>query len=151
MHTARKSALNWTRALTVERGSKVLATSWIHSNSGKRHILVVDDEPGVRQALGRQLRALGYVTHLAGDAATAIAIASDVDCDVVLTDLLMPHIDGIELMSVLSRSSAITSFVLMTGARDLANHDSKAIAGRLTTVLSKPGDKQELAMARIFS
>jgi diguanylate cyclase (GGDEF)-like protein len=113
----------------------------------RRRVLLVDDDGQVRGALARQLQSLGYVADVAGDSAKALLMAAAYDYEVIVTDLLMPKVDGMELMSILARKSAITSFILMTGAQDLGNHISPAVDGRLTTVLAKPLGKHELQNA----
>jgi diguanylate cyclase (GGDEF)-like protein len=113
----------------------------------RRRVLVVDDDTQVRGAIARQVHSLGYVADSAGDAAKAILMASVYDYEVIVTDLLMPQVGGMALMTVLAESSAIASFILMTGASDLGNHVSPAVGGRLTTVLAKPFGKHDLQNA----
>jgi len=110
-------------------------------------VLVVDDDPQVRGALARQLQSLGYVADVAGDGDKAMQLAAAYDYEVIVTDLLMPRVDGMELMSILAERSNVTSFILLTGARDLGNHGSPAVGGRLTTVLGKPIDPHALKEA----
>jgi len=110
-------------------------------------VLVVDDDPQVRSALARQLQSLGYVADAAGDGDKAMQLAAAYDYEVIVTDLLMPRVDGMELMSILAERSNVTSFILLTGARDLGNHGSPAVGGRLTTVLAKPIDPHALEEA----
>ena len=92
----------------------------------RRRVLLVDDDGQVRAALARQLQSLGYVADVAGDSAKALLMAAAYDYEVVLTDLLMPKVDGMELMSILAGKSAVTSFILITGAQDLGTHISPA-------------------------
>jgi len=113
----------------------------------RRRVLLVDDDRHVRGALARQLQALGYVADVAGDGAKAMLMASAYDYEVVMTDLLMPKVDGMELMSILAKRSAVTSFILMTGAHDLGNHGSPAVGGRLTSVLAKPLRERDVQAA----
>lgn len=110
-------------------------------------MLVVDDDRLARGALARQLEMLGFVADLASNGASAIALAATHDYDVVLTDLLMPGLNGIELISILAQASPVTSFVLLTGLGDFARYDSRSVDGRLTTVLAKPVDPRELEQA----
>ena len=58
------------------------------------HVLVVEDEPGLRQALGINLRARGYDVSLAGSGAAALAEAAHRRPDVVILDLGLPDMDG---------------------------------------------------------
>jgi len=113
----------------------------------RRRLLLVDDDKQVCRALARLLQALGYVADVAPDGATAILMASAHAYDVVLTDLIMPQLDGMELMSILARRSEFTSFILVTGADNFGEHASPAVGGRLTTVLAKPLREVELEAA----
>ena len=58
------------------------------------HVLVVEDEPGLRQALGINLRARGYEVSLAGSGAAALTEAAHRRPDVVILDLGLPDMDG---------------------------------------------------------
>jgi CheY-like chemotaxis protein len=64
----------------------------------KSRILVVDDEPNARTALAELLRDDGFVVETAADAFKALGKAAEFTPDVVLTDLKMPGMDGLELM-----------------------------------------------------
>lgn len=61
----------------------------------KATILVVDDEPNIREVVAEYLRREGYSTVLAGDGEEAIARSAD--ADLVVLDLMLPKIDGIEV------------------------------------------------------
>ncbi len=109
--------------------------------------MVVDDDALVLSVVARKIHAFGYTPDTAGDVAEAVKMASAHDYDVVIADLLMPQLNGIELMARLAESSSVTSFILMTGANDFHDHDSRSVDGRLTAVLSKPFDDAELDKA----
>jgi len=115
--------------------------------STRRRVLVVADDRLVLRALARRLEMLGLVADLASDGANAIALANAHEYDVVLSDLLMPNLSGIELISILAERSPVTSFILLTGIGDFATYDSRAVDGRLTTVLTKQADARELEQA----
>ena len=66
-------------------------------------ILLVDDEEGIRRFLGLSLKDLGYTVHTAQDAAEALEIFAAVRPPIVLTDIKMPGMDGIELLQRLKR------------------------------------------------
>jgi two-component system KDP operon response regulator KdpE len=61
-------------------------------------ILVVEDEPGLRKALGINLRARGYEVTLAADGRTALTAASQYPPDAVILDLGLPDLDGAEVI-----------------------------------------------------
>ena len=61
-------------------------------------VLVVDDDPGVREMLMLALRRHGFETDAASDGLEALTLLSDHRFDAVLTDLQMPRLDGLSLM-----------------------------------------------------
>ncbi|RJS19136.1 hybrid sensor histidine kinase/response regulator [Corallococcus sp. H22C18031201] len=63
----------------------------------RRRILVVDDSPLTRELLSNLLEAVGYDTRVAADGAEALALLGQESVDLVLTDLEMPGVDGLEL------------------------------------------------------
>src|SRR5262245_14850011 len=64
----------------------------------KKQILVVDDEPNLRRVLRAQLERDGYDVHTAEDGEQALALLEDHHIDLVITDLRMPRLDGMELL-----------------------------------------------------
>jgi two-component system response regulator MprA len=81
-------------------------------------ILVVDDEPAVRESLRRALRLEGYDVELAADGAEALhRIEAGDEPDALVLDVLMPNIDGLELTRMLRRTGRRVP-VLMLTARD---------------------------------
>ncbi|MCC6669085.1 MAG: sigma-54-dependent Fis family transcriptional regulator [Polyangiaceae bacterium] len=77
-------------------------------------ILVVDDEGPARMALAELLRDAGYLVDTASDGFKALSRAEEVRLDLVLTDLRMPSMDGLELIRRLRRSDIDTPVVVMT-------------------------------------
>ena len=82
-----------------------------------RTILVVDDEPAVREALERALRTAGYVVRLATNGAEGLEAVADQHPDLVVLDVLMPVMDGFEACRRLREAGDRTP-VLMLTARD---------------------------------
>jgi two-component system, OmpR family, response regulator MprA len=87
-------------------------------------ILVVDDEPAVREAIERALRLEGYEVALAADGCEALERIDSRPPDALVLDLLMPRVDGLELCRRLRHGGDRTP-VLMLTARD-------AVADRVT-------------------
>lgn len=84
-------------------------------NGAKPQILVVDDEPCMRESLGMLLVASGYDVAEAEDGVSALSHLKRTVPDLIVTDLNMPHMSGIELIShVRSRYPSI-SIVAMSG------------------------------------
>jgi two-component system KDP operon response regulator KdpE len=75
-------------------------------------ILVVEDEPGLRKALGINLRARGYEVALAEDGRSALAAASQHPPDAVILDLGLPDMDGAEVIAGLRGWSKVAIVVL---------------------------------------
>jgi DNA-binding NtrC family response regulator len=78
-------------------------------------ILVVDDERAVRVALEVNLSKAGHIVSLADSAERAIEIMRTQDVDAVLTDFMMPGLNGIELLATIKEHWPLTQVVLMTG------------------------------------
>jgi DNA-binding response OmpR family regulator len=74
----------------------------------KQTILVVDDEPNIRLLYEKELRDEGYDVILAADAREALALLSSRAPDLVVLDIKMPGMDGIEALGhILSRNNSI--------------------------------------------
>src|SRR5271168_319090 len=80
--------------------------------SEPRRILVVDDEPQITRVLRTSLSSQGYDIRVANDGETAIEIMKDWTPDLVITDLSMPNMDGLELCRRLRLSTKIPIIVL---------------------------------------
>jgi DNA-binding response OmpR family regulator len=61
-------------------------------------VLVVDDEPTIAEVVSRYLERAGYRTRIASDGVQAIEVAADLHPDLVVLDLMLPRIDGLEVM-----------------------------------------------------
>jgi two-component system KDP operon response regulator KdpE len=75
-------------------------------------VLVVDDEPQIRRALGTNLRARGYEVDLAASGEEALSLAAERHPDVVILDLGLPGIDGIEVVRGLRGWTSVPIVVL---------------------------------------
>jgi DNA-binding response OmpR family regulator len=80
-------------------------------------ILVVDDEPGVRKALDRGLRAEGMDVTVAADGPTALRLARTGSFDAILLDIMIPGLSGYRVLQEL-RSARVTTPVLLVSAKD---------------------------------
>jgi two-component system, OmpR family, KDP operon response regulator KdpE len=81
-------------------------------------ILVVDDDPGIRESLSKELRAAGYTTAVASDGREGLDVARSRAPDLILTDLAMPLSDGFELISAVRASSKTPIIVLSVRGGD---------------------------------
>jgi len=78
-------------------------------------ILVVDDDEAHRSTLQRHMSSLGHRVTSASNGVEALSRFSDTSPDVVLTDVMMPGMDGFELLRRLKASSPSTDVILLTG------------------------------------
>jgi signal transduction histidine kinase len=98
-------------------------------------LLIVDDEPAQLTALSRTLTHEGYVTVTASSADAALARLREQTFDVMLTDLKMPGMDGIELLREALRIDPDLVGVMMTGDGTIATAVEAMQAGALDYIL----------------
>ena len=91
----------------------------LETNSKTRKVLVVDDERGARMALEVPLRMSGYDVAAATCGREAIALGQSKNFDVVLTDIYMPDITGLEVVREFRRFSPDTKIIAVTAQGSL--------------------------------
>ncbi|MET7301210.1 response regulator transcription factor [Embleya sp. NPDC005575] len=111
------------------------------------HILVVDDEPAVREALESSLRFEGYRVTLADEGVAALTAITGDAPDLVLLDVLMPRMDGLTACRRL-RARGDTLPVLMLTARDAVGDRVTGLDAGADDYLVKPFELDEL-LARV--
>ena len=84
-------------------------------------VLIVDDEPNIRRMLGALLREEGYTTSEAGDGVEAARKMAEVDADIVLLDLMLPGVIGLDLLEKLHESWPLTPIIMMSGRASLSD------------------------------
>jgi len=107
-------------------------------------ILVVDDEPSVRDALDRALRLDGYKVRLARDGREALNLLADEPPDAVVLDVLMPAPDGLEVTRRLRAAGDRTPVLLLT-ARDAVPDRVRGLDAGADDYLVKPFALEELS------
>ncbi len=85
----------------------------------KARILLVDDDPHLREMLGYALRREGYELSEAGDGAEALRSFAQQPADLVVLDIMMPELDGLEVCRQLRRSSRVPIVFLSSKAEEL--------------------------------
>lgn len=78
-------------------------------------VLLVDDDALLRETLADALTIAGIAVSEADNGATALAMVEGGGFDVVVTDLFMPGVDGLELLMGLQRAAITTPVIVMTG------------------------------------
>jgi DNA-binding NtrC family response regulator len=84
-----------------------------------KRILIVDDDPDIRESLPGGLSALGAEIATAKDGEEALALVGSGPPDVVLTDVRMPGLDGLELLRLLRQRAPTVDVILMTAYDDM--------------------------------
>jgi CheY-like chemotaxis protein len=117
-----------------------------NGSDGRRpRILLVDDDPRVRETLSYQLRDAGYDVALRSDGAEALAFLQQHTADVLVTDLSMPGIDGLTLIRDAQAQLPGLPAILLTGysGEGTALAIGKTLSGTFT-LLRKPVERTEL-------
>src|SRR5437660_4184399 len=113
---------------------------------GKQRILVVDDEPQLTRVLRRSLMAKGYDVRIAGDGEFALQTFHDWPPALVITDLAMPNISGLELCRRLRATSDVPIIVLSVRGEEQTK--VQALDAGADDYVTKPFGMDEL-LARI--
>ncbi|MGI8802396.1 MAG: response regulator transcription factor [Solirubrobacteraceae bacterium] len=109
-------------------------------------VLVVEDDQDIADVLQRSLRMEGYEVRIAGDGLVALDEAHGFLPDVVILDLGLPRLDGIEVARELRRDDDVP--ILMLTARDALEARVEGLDAGADDYLVKPFERQEL-LARI--
>ena len=116
-------------------------------HTGCVRVLVVDDEPAVRQALDRALRFEGYKTEMVEDGSGALVAHAERPADAIVLDVAMPRLDGLEVCRRL-RAAGDHTPVLMLTARAAINDRVAGLDAGADDYLVKPFALEEL-LARV--
>jgi two-component system response regulator MprA len=106
-------------------------------------VLVVDDEKAVRESLERALRLEGYEVELAADGREALAAVERRRPDTILLDLMMPHVDGLEVCRRLRADGDRTPILVIT-ARDAIAERVEGLDAGADDYIVKPFALEEL-------
>ena len=109
-------------------------------------IMVVDDEPGVRKLLKRCLEPEGYDVITASDGDSALAAMRKCQPDLVVLDILMPGLDGFDVLELIRQRSDIP-IIMLSGKQEVTTVRDALISGA-DDYLRKPFHIREL-VARI--
>lgn len=110
------------------------------------NVLIVDDEPGIRRVLKIYLQDLGYKVQTATDGQTASQMIDSQVFDLVLTDIRMPGMDGIELLKYIKKKQPNTQVIMITGHGDF-KLAIKSLKLDAVDFISKPIDNDSFDIA----
>jgi two-component system KDP operon response regulator KdpE len=110
------------------------------------HILVVDDEPQITRVLRTSLSAQGYDIRVANTGEMALEIMKDWQPNLIITDLSMPSVDGVQLCRTVRAASSVPIIVL--SVRDKEQQKVEALDAGADDYVTKPFGMSEL-LARV--
>ena len=102
------------------------------------HILVVDDDPNAVEFVSTQLRGEGYQVRSANNGTSAIELATQELPDLLILDLMMPEVNGFEVVSALRANPATENLpIVILTAKILDDDDRLLLAGHVSQVVEK--------------
>jgi CheY-like chemotaxis protein len=114
------------------------------------HILVVEDDTQFLQMLVKMLQADGHQVATAADGALALEQVEQLQPELIITDILMPNLDGVETILALSQRGNAAPVIAMSGGRRSISAEFNLASASLMgveAVLAKPFSRQALREA----
>jgi len=111
-----------------------------------RRLLLIDDEPGIRKMMSLDLSADGYQVFSAEDGGSGLAVFERERPDIVLTDIKMPGLDGLEVLKRIKEASPETEVIVITGHGDM-DTAIKSLQLEAGDFVTKPISDEALAVA----
>ncbi|MBS4047814.1 MAG: response regulator [Ferrovibrio sp.] len=113
------------------------------------HLLVIDDNPEFREILRRHLEANGHSVTLATNGEQGLELLGQGNFDIVLTDILMPQRDGVEVLREAKRRWPDLPVIAISGGGWIGANELLGMAERLGAdkVLQKPVRREDLIQA----
>jgi FixJ family two-component response regulator len=106
-------------------------------------VWLVDDDASMLKALGRLLTSAGFKVEKFNDPAAFLAAVDVERCPVVILDVWMPDMNGLEVQAALSKNSPRTRIIFMSGRDDPSVREAALEAGAFA-FLTKPFDDEDL-------
>ena len=110
----------------------------------KRSVVIADDDTEVAKALGRVVRSLGHTTRIANDGAEALAMLRAERADLLLSDIDMPHMDGVTLAAHARIEALAPVRILLTANARLETAIRAINGGEIHRYIEKPWNHAEL-------
>lgn len=135
-------------AITITAPShEVTAPPLLPGGSGEL-VIVIDDEPSIRQIASKTLKAHGYRTAVAGNGREAIDVIEqgDVDVDLVLVDMMMPVMDGVATTAYLEEHHPGIPIIAVSGL-NTGGLSAHGVGMRMSKFLAKPYTTSQLLTA----
>jgi len=113
-------------------------------------ILVIDDDDGLRNSISMVLKSLGHEVALAANVVDGLARTDDERFDVVMTDMNMPGLDGLEAVKALRNVTPPLAIVAMSGGSTRSSAEDYSVLARnmgAGAFLPKPFKRADVAQA----
>lgn len=107
------------------------------------HVLIVDDDPSILEVLDARLSAAGFLVHKASDGAAALQILKNTKVDILVSDMKMPEMSGLELLTLTSASYPQLPVIFLTAYGTIPDAVSALQSGAVD-YLTKPFDGRDL-------
>lgn len=110
------------------------------------HILVIEDDDLIRSLIHRALTKAGYEVTVAANGRKGLAAFRDAPADLVVTDIIMPDTEGLEVIIELKRRAPALKIIAMSGGGAAWNSDYLRMAEKLgaSRILHKPFSPSDL-------
>ena len=109
-------------------------------------VLVIDDDAGVRLILRTNLQHAGFEVITAEDATHGLALSRGWRPDVIVLDLMMPHVDGFQMLDLLARDGGDVAPVIVLTAMTAPDVKERCLMAGASLVISKPFEPHALAL-----
>src|SRR5262249_37504247 len=115
--------------------------------SSNMRLLVIEDSERLRHSLGRGLRAAGYAVDVTGDGEAGLWLSESHDYDVIILDLVLPGLNGLEVLQRIRAKGQATHVMILT-AKDTIEDRVRGLSTGADDYLVKPFAFDEL-LARV--
>ena len=109
-----------------------------------KSLLIVDDEPHIISSLKRQLRKEDFTIFSAGSGSEGMSLLNDQDVGVVISDMMMPEMDGVTFLNLVKKRKPDTVRLLLTGHGSMENAVDAINRSRIFEYLTKPWEANKL-------
>ena len=114
----------------------------------KTRILLVEDHPVTQEVMRQELEFLGYEVAVAGNGVQALEMAAALVPDLIVMDILMPQMDGIEAASKLRNDPGTQGIpILAATAKALSGDREQCLANGFDAYIAKPFTHRQLGAA----
>jgi len=112
-------------------------------------IIVIDDEAVVRETITEMLQRAGYEVWAAADGGEGLDLFREKKVDLVITDIIMPEVEGIETIRTLLQEQPGVKIIAISGGGRISNDDLLLMASHFgaSLTLKKPFEREELLNA----